>query len=95
MRQIIFGDFVFHEFSNNTGFYLPWTEWSGCFKSGNAETRARNRSCSTVGQCRHLGENVQHEMCKSTINDDDEDDDDGRCTPLYKIAHQHEINYTT
>ena len=51
------------------GFYLSWTEWSACFMRGNAETRTRNQPCSTQGQCRHLGGNVQYKLC---MDNDDE-----------------------
>ncbi|CAB4043048.1 Hypothetical predicted protein [Paramuricea clavata] len=58
---------------DDDGFYHPWTEWSACFTIGNKEMKARNRTCSTEDQCRHLGENVQHEKCKRIADDDDDE----------------------
>jgi hypothetical protein len=68
------------------GFYYSWTEWSACFNKGNVERRARNRSCSAEGQCRHLGENVQYEQCiMDNEEDNDEDNDDDGEYKLLRI----------
>ena len=68
------------------GYYYSWTEWSTCFNKGNIERRARNRSCSAEGQCRHLGENVQYEQCiMDNDEDNDEDNDDDGEYKLLRI----------
>ncbi|XP_028418710.1 uncharacterized protein LOC114544215 [Dendronephthya gigantea] len=60
-------------FLNNEtcGSYLPWSEWSVCIGVDEKVTRERNRTCSKKGHCRHLGNSIQQEKCKTSEDDDD------------------------